>query len=129
LHQDSWAFEQTVDQAEIWLRGEADLIIAGMGRRVPLLVQLGVLAHADLERLCGLGRYCRRGSVRRTWGSDMARLAGDLAASTGTPEALRGLQRELLIPLELEVLGGRHLLSDREDLIRLVRSYLATRRN
>jgi hypothetical protein len=54
-------------RAEDWLRGRADLLIAGMGGRVPVVVQLGVLAHADLGRLADLGRHSRRG--RRTAGA------------------------------------------------------------
>src|SRR5690349_7313628 len=72
-------------QAEDWLRGWADLLIAGMGGQVSVVVQLGVLAHADLGRLADLGRNSRRGSVRRAWGTEMARLAGDLAALAATP--------------------------------------------
>jgi hypothetical protein len=52
-------------RAEDWLRGQADLLIAGMGGQVPVVVQLGVLAHADLDRLADLGRNSRLGSVRR----------------------------------------------------------------
>ncbi len=59
-------------QAEDWLRGRADLLIAGMGGQVPVVVQLGVLAHADLDRLADLGHNSRLGSVRRAWGTEMA---------------------------------------------------------
>jgi hypothetical protein len=55
-------------QAEEWLRGRADLLIAGMSGQVPAVAQLGVLAHADLGRLADLGRNSRLGAVRRTWG-------------------------------------------------------------
>ena len=106
----------TADRAAAWLRGEGDLVTAGMGRTVPVPVQLGVLAHADIDRLRTLGRFCRRGSVRRTWGTDMARLAGDLAESTGTAEKLRQVQAEVLVPLELDVLAGRRVWT-RYDLI------------
>ena len=64
-------------QAGDWLQGNGDLLIAGMGGQVPVAVQLGVLAHADLNRLADLGRNRRLGSVRRTWGTQMARLAGE----------------------------------------------------
>ena len=98
-------------RAEDWLRGRADLLIAGMGGRVPVVVQLGVLAHADLGRLADLGRNSRLGSVRRAWGTEMTRLAGDLAVLAATPERLAVLQRDLLVPLELEALAGRAELS------------------
>jgi hypothetical protein len=99
--------------AEDWLQGRADLLIAGMGGQVPAVVQLGVLAHADLHRLADLGRNSRLGSVRRAWGTEMARLAG-LAA---TPGRLAALQRNLLVPLELEALAGRAPFSTRRGAI------------
>jgi hypothetical protein len=112
----------TTDEAAAWLRGEGDLVTAAMGRSVPVPVQLGVLAHGSLERLTDLGAYCRRGSVRHAWGTDMASLAGELARFAGTPERLATLQSETLIPLELEVLGGRRNFPDRDALIRHLRS-------
>src|SRR5271157_5953421 len=90
-----------VDGAEAWLRGQGDLLPAAMGRRVPLIVQLGVLAHADITRLEALGRAARHASVRRAWGTDMARLAGDVARTAGTPARLEEIQRSILVPLEL----------------------------
>jgi hypothetical protein len=56
-------------RTEDWLLGRADLLIAGMGGQVPVAVQLGVLAHADLGRLADLGRNSRLGSVRSAWGT------------------------------------------------------------
>src|SRR5258707_2771532 len=69
-------------QAEDWPGGRADLLIAGMGGQGPVVVQLGVLAHADLDRLAGLGRNSRLGSVRRAWGTEMAHLDGDRLLQT-----------------------------------------------
>jgi hypothetical protein len=111
-------------RAEDWLRGRADLLIAGMGGRVSAVVQLGVLAHADLGRLADLGRNSRLGSVRRAWGTEMARLAGDLAVLAATPERLAALQRDLLVPLELEALAGRAELSTRTGAISHLRNQL-----
>jgi hypothetical protein len=106
------------------LRGEGDLVTAGMGRSVPVGVQLGVLAHADLDRLRTLGLYCQRGSVRRAWGTDMARLAGDLADAAGTRQGLDRIQNEVLVPLELDVLAGRWVVTGRHDLISYLRDHL-----
>lgn len=109
------------DQAEALLRGDGDLVIAALGRRVPVVVQLSVLAHAELDRLANLGRYCRRGSIRRAWGTEMAQLAGDLARYCRSPESLRRLQAEILVPLELDVLSQRRAFACREDLVAHVR--------
>ena len=97
-------------QAGDWLQGQGDLLIAGMGGQVPVAVQLGVLAHADLNRLADLGHNRRLGSVRRAWGTQMARLAA--------------LQRDLLVPLELKALGGHAELSTRAGAISYLRSQL-----
>src|SRR5215468_2623394 len=112
-------------QAGDWLQGKGDLLIAGMGGQVPVAVQLGVLAHADLSRLADLGHNSRLGSVRRAWGTPMARLAGDVADLAATPQRLAALQRDLLVPLELMALGGRAELSTRAGAISHLRSRLA----
>jgi len=111
-------------QAGDWLQGKGDLLIAGMGGQVPVAVQLGVLAHADLGRLADLGRHRRLGSVRRTWGTPMARLAGDLADLAATPQRLAALQRDLLVPLELMALGGSAEFSTRAGAVSYLRSRL-----
>ena len=111
-------------RAEDWLQGHGDLLIAAMGGRVPLAVQVGVLAHGDLNRLADLGRHSRLGSVRRAWGTQMARLAGDIAAYAATPERLAVLQRDLLVPLELEMLAGRAEFSTRSSAISYLRRRL-----
>lgn len=99
-----------------------------MGGQLPAVVQLGVLAHADLGRLADLGRNSRLGSVRRAWGTEMARLAGDLAGDlaglAATPGRLAALQRNLLVPLELEALAGRATFSTRRGAISHLRHQL-----
>jgi hypothetical protein len=112
-------------RAADWLGGRADLLIAAMGRQVPVVVQLGVLAHADLDRLADLGHHSGLGSVRRAWGTEMARLAGDLAHLAATPERLAALQRDLLVPLELEALAGRARFPARADAVSYLRSQLS----
>jgi hypothetical protein len=111
-------------QARDWLQGNGDLLIAGMGGRVPVAVQLGVLAHADLNRLADLGSNHRLGSVRRAWGTQMARLAGDLADFAATPQRLAALQRDLLVPLELMALSGSAEVSTRAGAVSYLRSRL-----
>ncbi|HTX80735.1 MAG TPA: hypothetical protein VME44_01040 [Streptosporangiaceae bacterium] len=116
-----------VGQAQSWLSGTGDLMFASMGGQVPLSVRLGVLAHADINRLTDLGRYCRRGSVRRAWGTPMAAMAGDIAEQAGTAEALAALQRDVLQPLELELLAGHVAFSATSDLIVYLRFRLSAR--
>jgi hypothetical protein len=54
----------------------------------------------------------------------MARLAGDIAGYAATPERLAVLQRDLLVPLELEMLAGRAEFSTRSGAISYLRSRL-----
>jgi hypothetical protein len=112
------------DEATAWLRGEGDLLWAATGRPVNLAVQLGVLAHGSTERLGALGRYSRRGSVRRAWGTDMAELAGAVARCGQSAEGLSQLQAEFLVPLELDVLAGRRAFASRGELAAYVRDCL-----
>jgi hypothetical protein len=123
-HLGALASAEPAGQAGDWLQGNGDLLIAGMGGQVPVAVQLGVLAHADLNRLADLGSNRRLGSVRRAWGTQMARLAGDLADFAATPRRLAALQRDLLVPLELKALGGRAEFSTRAGAISYLRSHL-----
>jgi hypothetical protein len=112
-------------RAQSWLSGTGDLLSAGLTGRVPLAVRLGVLANADISRLTDLGRHCRRGSVRRSWGTEMARLTGDIAQHTGTAEALAAFQRRVVQPLELELLAGRVTFASTSDLIAYLRWHLS----
>ena len=114
------------DEASAWLRGEGDLMIAAAGRPVPVAVQLGVLAHASVTRLTSLGRYSRRGSIRRSWGSDMADLAGTLARLAPSAIELSRLQRDFLIPLEISVLSGQLQFESRQQLLDYLRAHLPT---
>jgi hypothetical protein len=54
----------------------------------------------------------------------MARLAGDLAALAATPDRLAALQRDVLVPLELEVLAGRAGVCTRAGIISHLRTQL-----
>ena len=56
----------------------------------------------------------------------MARLAGDIAQHTGTPEALAAFQHGVLQPLELELLAGHVMFTSASDLITHLRCSLST---
>jgi hypothetical protein len=112
-------------QAHSWLTGTGDLLFAAERGQVPLSVRLGVLAHGDIRRLADLGRNCRRGSVRRAWGTEMARLAGEIAEQAGTAEALAAVQHTVLVPLELDSLAGHNAFTSAGDLIAYLRSRLS----
>ena len=54
----------------------------------------------------------------------MARLAGELAVLAATSDRLATLQRDVLVPLELEVLAGRADVSTRAGVISQLRNQL-----
>ena len=54
----------------------------------------------------------------------MARLAGELAVLAATTDRLATLQRDVLVPLELEVLAGRADVSTRAGVISHLRNQL-----
>ncbi len=66
---------------------------------------LNKLAHADWAEICALSK--KRYRPIRVWEGATSFLAAEMRAFADTPEALLGLQRGALIPLELEVLAGR----------------------
>ena len=54
----------------------------------------------------------------------MARLAGELTALAATSDRLATLQRDVLVPVELEVLAGRADVSTRAGVISHLRNKL-----
>jgi hypothetical protein len=50
-------------QADDWLPGQADLLIAGMGGQAPAVTQLGFLAHTDMGRLASRADVSTRAGV------------------------------------------------------------------
>ena len=76
------------------------------GMTIPGWVRVNQLAHAGWADLACLadsppGRDCSG------WNGAIMFLAEELRITAGTPEGLRALQQEALIPLELDLLDGR----------------------
>ena len=88
---------------------EATAILEGCDRdpsnvAPPGWVRLNQLAHAswgDLERLAG------RQTFDAPWAGAVSYLASEIRTQAGSAGRLLALQRHCLIPLELDVLGGR----------------------
>jgi hypothetical protein len=76
------------------------------GRTVPAWVRVNQLAHASWTDLASLAESLPPWSSS-AWDGAIMFLAGELRINAGSPEGLRGLQRDGLIPLELDLLDGR----------------------
>jgi hypothetical protein len=89
------------------LAGDALNLYKESGRRMaPAWAYLNQLAHSNVEDLVRLARRCHddRSSV---WDETVSYLAAELLGFDGRPEAIVNIQREVLIPIELDVLAGR----------------------
>ena len=63
------------------------------------------LAHTSWEDLRRLSN--ERTYLRPAWKGALSYLASEITADTGSPEVLVMFQRDVLIPLELDILAGR----------------------
>lgn len=77
----------------------------GRQRGAPPWVALNVVAHADLAVLKQLTANCS-GRHPASWEAAAAYLASETMSVTATEKDLREVQRDVLIPLELELLSG-----------------------
>jgi hypothetical protein len=97
--------EEVVREAERLLSGKALDDVPGHRRRAWALIC--PLAHSDRDGLQKLA--CARTaslSTRPTWDAVIAYLAGEVLTTAPGDEALVKIQRQVLIPLELKLLGN-----------------------
>jgi hypothetical protein len=87
------------------LKGEAVDLFIESGQDVPVWARLNRLAHSDLEVLTSLHRT---GLFSNSWDAVVAYLATELSgAGYRQPEQVAWLQRAILVPLELALLGAQ----------------------
>jgi len=92
-------------------------------------VWVNTLAHAGWSHLNELAAGGWR-SQGQAWDAALAFLAGELLIQAGRPEGLVAVQRLVLVPLELEMLGGLTVTPrTAAGLVSLVRSQLALARS
>ena len=87
---------EVVEEIEAFLQGTYAQWLVGHGRAVPVAAWLNAVAHGDDELICTLA--AGDDTVPPEWREALARLA-----RTATPE----VQREILVPLELDLLRVR----------------------
>ncbi|MCU4182858.1 hypothetical protein K6U06_00665 [Acidiferrimicrobium sp. IK] len=98
----------------------------GSGRYVRPWTVVGALAHCDLGRLAQL-RTLPPSTPTQSWRATLAYLATELATKASTASDLARLQREVLVPLELELLArGNGWMSCPSELIDLFSGELAS---
>jgi hypothetical protein len=95
-------------EAEAFLRGTYAEHLESHGRRVPSWARLNRVAHgteADLSALVECEHSWDGSTIGNTgWNRIVSFLAADLLAlARGTDQAVSALQREVLVPLELDL--------------------------
>lgn len=95
-----------VVEAERLLSGEAVEKYHYPARQIPAWSLVNTLAHNDRR---GLEELTRRGASAHpgSWGATLGYLAHELNAMAPSGADLTELQRQLLVPLELQLLGGQ----------------------
>ncbi|MHB1928970.1 MAG: hypothetical protein ACYDEN_09155 [Acidimicrobiales bacterium] len=88
-------------EAAAYLTGD----LAALGRRAPAWVLMSRIAHADLPRIVAAAAG-RRSADPVGWQAGVAYLAKEMLVLAPDAEALVRLQRDALIPLELDLLSG-----------------------
>jgi hypothetical protein len=96
------------NEAEAFLRGTYAEYLEALGRRVPIWAWLNCLAHgteADLSALAGGGhRWDETATASTGWHRMVSFLAAELLTTARTTDqTISALQREVLVPLELDL--------------------------
>lgn len=121
---------ELIDDCDAVLSGLFAEHLARRRRTIPAWAWLNLLAHGSGDQLQGAGEALAGYPVLRHWRDARAYLAHDVLETVGqTATTLRELQRDVLIPLELQMIGtdsgNRHT---RPALISLVLTALASYR-
>jgi hypothetical protein len=107
-----WAPSGIGEEVEAFLEGRYVDMLGSEGRPIPVWAALNRLAHTDHKGLVGLvagagmPSHPRPNARRHAWAEEERFLAATLLARAGgTPEGLGRLQREALVPVELELIS------------------------
>jgi hypothetical protein len=95
-----------VDEAEELLHGQAAEGYRRCGGRVPAWTLVNLLAHSSFDQFSLIttrGARARHGS----WEEALGGLARELIRLELSGTEIRSLQRDVLVPLEVDLLGGR----------------------
>jgi hypothetical protein len=95
------------EEAAALVRGDYLNFLMQEKRRVPTWAWLNPLAHCPAPRLHALAEMTVNGNPATDWGVVVCLLASDILAAGASPAGVARLQQEVLVPLELDLLGGR----------------------
>jgi hypothetical protein len=98
--------EGALREAQAILSGRAVEWFEERNTRIPAWAWVNVLAHATpvrLRQLVAIGHYAHPSS----WDCTLGASAAELVTAGCTPVGILRLQREALVPLELDLLAGR----------------------
>jgi hypothetical protein len=93
-------------EADAMLQGSYLRFLIQQQRPIPKWAWLNPLAHASVAKLHHLAEAVIN-RVPTDWGTAVCLLAGDLLQLGKSAEGVYRLQREVLVPLELDWLSGR----------------------
>ncbi len=117
--------EPVIEEAVAVLSGRCVERFTATGRRVPRWAWLNAVAHGDqddLRAIAAVGRLANSGS----WAAAIGRVADEMLEGGRSRDDIARLQAELVVPLELDVLGDRHRLPVRpRDFDRLLAGRLS----
>lgn len=103
----SWRESDVGDEVSAILEGRAVAYFLVRGQHVPPWAVLNRLAHADWSELVHLvegdepGRTAGTGAPRVAWATTERFVAGQLLARAATPDRLRQIQLDVLVPVEM----------------------------
>lgn len=109
---------QLVTETEDFLAGRLLELRYAAGQSIPDWAWINRLAHGTIDDLTEVAGEWRHGGLYHSWRRARAYLAGELLDAAPTQASLIELQRELLVPLELQLMHGcamplrpRHLVA------------------
>jgi hypothetical protein len=117
-----------VAECEAYLSGRFAELVASRGDPVPPWAWLNQVAHAEPEDVVALARSGTRpgrlGQGPQDWRVAVGRIAAEVVGRAGTsPAGIRSLQVQVLLPVELSLMGEKaHLALTPEALVRVVGS-------
>lgn len=91
------------DECESLLAGRYADHLRGRGRVVPAWAWLNQLSHGTAEELRALAASTTAGPADAEWHGAVGFLAAEVLGATGDGVSLPALQRDVLVPLELEM--------------------------
>jgi hypothetical protein len=101
----TWHDSDVADEVEAVMEGRAAYYYAATHGRASAWVALNRLAHARMPELVRLVAGTVRASSVPSWATTERFLAGRILAQAPTPSLLDELQSQVLIPLELDLMG------------------------